>query len=60
MHKSIDRCCSLEFVETKNVLVYVQIVAEASKRRQNTVLTTTAATAHASFTGGKLRNDNKM
>ena len=24
MHKTIDRCCSLEFVETKNVLVYVQ------------------------------------
>ena len=27
-----------------------KIVAEASKRRQNTVLTTTAATARASFT----------
>ena len=24
MHKSIDRCCLLEFVETKNVLVCVQ------------------------------------
>ena len=36
-----------------------KIVAEASKRRQNTVLTTTTATAHASFYG-KLRKDNKL
>ena len=70
MHKSIDRCCLLEFVETKNVLVCVQrlkmcwsvfkIVAEASKRRQNTVLTTTAVTARASFTAnyGKITRCN--
>ena len=60
MHKSIDRCYLLEFVETKNVLVCVQIVAEASKRQQNTVLTTTACNDGARQFYGKLRKDNKM
>ena len=37
-----------------------KIIAEASKRRQNTVLTTTAATARASFTAnyGKITRCN--
>ena len=39
-----------------------KIVAEASKRRQNTVLTTTAATARASFTAnyGKITIGSPM
>ena len=56
MHKSIDRCCSLEFV-------CAGLCSKLSRKlanRQNTVLTTTAVTARASFTAnyGKITRCN--